>query len=407
MNIVYLAHFAGSPEHGMVHAYYHLAREWVKSGHQVTIIAASYAHPRHKQPDELGVITEQWLDGVRYLWLKTPAYKPENYAGRVRNIFAFVMRAWLGKLPVEQADLVICSSHHPFAIFPARKLARKFHARLVFEVRDLWPLSLIELGQISPRHPFIWLMQKTEDYAYRHADKVVSVLSGSKNYMIQHGMAEDKFCYMPNGAALDDSAPDSDLPETHQALINQLKSANDLMIGFAGRVNLAVGLEYLVEAIREIKDLPIKLFILGDGEKKAGLQKLVRSYQLEDKIYFLPAVTKSQVHTFLLQMDVVYLGLQKQPLFRFGVSPTKLNDYMYAAKPVIYAIEAPDDPVAESGCGISCQAENAGDIAEAIKQLLSMSKAERTAMGDRGYRWLLNNRNYGLLAKNFIDEAIN
>lgn len=405
MNIVYLAHFAGSPEHGMVHAYYHLAREWVKSGHQVTIIAASFAHPRQKQPDVSGAITEQWLEGVRYLWLKTPAYKPENYAGRAYNIFSFVLYGWFGKLPIEHADLVICSSHHSFAIFPAQKLAKKFQARLIFEVRDLWPLSLIELGSISPRHPFIWLMQKAENYAYRHADKVVSVLSGSKNYMMQHGMSEDKFCYLPNGVALSDARAEIALPERHQAIIEQFKSNKDLAIGFAGRINVAVGLQYLVEAIREIKNRPVKLFILGDGEKKASLEKLVQTYQLEDKICFLPAVNKSQVNAFLMQMDVVYLGLQKQPLFRFGVSPTKLNDYMYAAKPVIYAIEAPDDLVAESGCGISCRAENSGDIAAAIKQFGAMSQIEREAIGKRGYRWLLENRNYSLLAKKFIDEA--
>jgi hypothetical protein len=124
MHILYLAHFAGSPEHGMVHAYYYLAQEWLKLGHEVTIAAASYTHPRGSQPEVQNQVTEQWIDGIRYLWVPTSSYKPENHFGRARNIMQFVAKTWFGKLPINNADLVICSSHHPFAIFPARRLEK-------------------------------------------------------------------------------------------------------------------------------------------------------------------------------------------------------------------------------------------------------------------------------------------
>lgn len=404
MNIVYLAHFAGSPEHGMVHAYYHLAREWLKLGHEVTIVAASFTHPRVSQPNVQKQITEQWIDGIRYLWVPTSAYKPENHFGRGRNILQFVARTWFGNLPVKQVDLVICSSHHPFAIFPARRLAKNFDARLVFEVRDLWPLSLIEVGNISPLNPFMWLMQKAENYAYRKSNHVVSVLSGSKTYMIEHGMAPEKFSFIPNGVALPENHEIVALPESHQGLLEH-KDSNEFWLGFAGRVNNAVALQYLVEAMARIKNANVKLFILGDGEKKASLQDLVEQAGLNQKIMFLDAVKKSQVASFLGHMDAVYLGLQRQSLFRFGISPTKLNDYMLAAKPVIYAIDAPDDPVAESGCGISCEAENVVEIASAIDKLASLSSSEREAMGLRGYHWLVENRDYAKLAKRFLNEV--
>jgi glycosyltransferase involved in cell wall biosynthesis len=368
MHILYLAHFAGSPEHGMVHAYYYLAREWLKLGHEVTVVAASYTHPRGSQPEAHNQVTEQWIDGIRYLWVPTCSYKPENHFGRGRNIIQFVTRIWFGRLPIKKADLVICSSHHPFAIFPAHRLAKKFNSRLVFEVRDLWPLSLIELGDISPFNPFIWLMQKAENYAYRKSDHVVSVLSSSKNYMIEHGMAPDKFSFIPNGVAIPENIELPALPAEHQRVLER-KDKQAFWLGFAGRINNAVALHHLIEAVSRIKNTNVKLLILGDGEKKPSLQDLVRQKKLEDRIVFLDAVKKSQVATFLSYMDAVYLGLQRQSLFRFGISPTKLNDYMLAAKPVIYAIDAPDDPVAESGCGISCEAENAEDIAKAIDRL--------------------------------------
>ncbi len=171
-------------------------------------------------------------------------------------------------------------------------------------------------------------------------------------------------------------------------------------------MNNAVALHYLIEAMGRVNNANVKLFILGDGEKKPSLQSMVEKIGLKDKVVFLDAVKKSQVASFLHHMDAVYLGLQRQSLFRFGISPTKLNDYMLAAKPVIYAIDAPDDPVAESGCGISCRAEDPEDIAKAIGILADMAVMERHDMGKRGYEWLIENRDYAKLAKRFLDEVM-
>lgn len=405
MNIIYLAHFAGSPKHGMVHAYYHLATEWLKMGHQVTIVAASFTHPRGSQPNVENQITEQWIDGIRYIWIPTSSYKPEKYMQRAANILQFVSKARFGGLPIEAADIVICSSHHPFAIFPARWLAKKFNARLVFEVRDLWPLSLIELGNISPFHPFIWLMQRAENYSYRVADHVVSVLSNSKSYMVEHGMSAEKFSFIPNGVAIPESYELLPLPEEHSLMLEQ-KRDNDFWLGFSGRINNAVALHDLIDAISLINNPSVKLFILGNGEKKQSLQTQVKALELKDRVFFLDEVEKSQVASFLNYMDGVYLGLQRQSLFRFGISPTKLNDYMLAAKPVICAIDAPNDPVSESGCGISCQAESSGDIARAIEVIAGMTSAEREEMGQRGYDWLIQNRDYRKLARRFLGDIM-
>lgn len=375
-------------------------------GHQVTVLAASYAHPRSVQPKVESDISEQWIDGIKYLWVKTSPYRAQSYLGRVKNITQFVANTWFKSLPIDSADLVICSSHHPFAIFPAQRLARKFNARLVFEVRDLWPLSLIELGSISTKNPFIWLMQKAEDYAYRHSDHVVSVLSGAKDYMVKHGMDPRSYSYIPNGYAASEET-ETHLPEKIQTLLKNLKSGGQFLLGYAGGINNGNALAPLVEALAKIQSREVVLVLLGNGPKLNELRELAKQLEVEDKVFFLGNVNKSAVQAFLKQMDAVYVGFQKRAFYRFGVSPTKLNDYMYAAKPVIYAINAPDDPVAESGCGISCGAENVQDIIKAIQTLTQMSVAERQAMGQLGYEWLIKNRDYRKLAKRFLIEAGN
>ena len=102
-------------------------------------------------------------------------------------------------------------------------------------------------------------------------------------------------------------------------------------------------------------------------------------------------------------MDALYVGLQRQPLFRFGVSPNKLMDYMMAAKPVIFAIEAGNDMVADADCGISIPPEDSSAIAEAAIKLSSLSKEELKKIGQRGKEYILKNNEYDVLSKKFLD----
>jgi hypothetical protein len=112
------------------------------------------------------------------------------------------------------------------------------------------------------------------------------------------------------------------------------------------------------------------------------------------------------VADFLKHLDVAYVGYQRQPLYRFGVSPTKVNDYMLAALPIIYAVDAPGNVVAESGAGITCMPENSLAIRDAILELRDMGSDARQAMGIRGKEWLVESRDYAVLAKRFLDGVL-
>ncbi len=406
LSIVFIAHFAGSPAHGMVYGHYYLAREWVRKGHQVTIIASGYSHTRYKQPTLRGGLTEEWIDGIRYLWLRTSPYSAESRVGRIANIFEFLVRLGLRRLPIRRADVVIASSHYPFAIHPASRLARRFGARLVFEVRDLWPLTLIELGKISMSHPLIRLMQRSEDYAYRHAGKVVCVLPGAKDHCIQHGMRPDKFLFIPNGVDLDARPGVESLPAEHEAKLESLRAEGAFLVGYAGAVGLANALHCAVEALAGCAHTSVHFVILGQGAYEANLRRLAESIGVALRLHFLPPVRKPQVADFLKRIDVTYIGLQQRPLFRFGVSPTKLNDYMLAAKPIVYAVDAPCDIVAESGAGISCGAENPRAIADAFDKLAGTPGPELAAMGRRGRDWIIANRSYSVLAERFLQAIV-
>jgi glycosyltransferase involved in cell wall biosynthesis len=405
MNLLFLNHYAGTPLYGMEYRPYYLAKEWVKLGHQVTIVAASESHLRTQAVQASHDITYEMIDGISYIWLKTPAYKG-NGAKRVINIFAFVAQLFRHShrlIHQIQPDIVINSSTYPLDIYPARYIARRAKAKLVFEVHDLWPLSPIELGGMSPRHPFIMLMQRAENAACKSADYVVSLLPKAKQHLQDHGMAPHKFSCLPNGIDIAEWQDNqATIPIEHRAALHQLRQNGHFIIGYAGGHAISNALTVLIDAANQLKHNASIVFVLvGKGIEKDALRQKADSLGLTNVI-FLPPVPKSAIPDLLCQMDALYIGWQNHPIYRFGISPNKIMDYMMAAKPVLHSISAGNDPVAESGCGISVAAEDAVAIAQAAQDLAAMSESERNAMGIRGKEYVMNNHDYSVLANKFI-----
>lgn len=405
MNILLINHYAGSSNHGMEYRPFYLAREWVKSGHRVSIIAASYSHLRSSSPSLKERITHEVIEGINYFWIRTPRYQGRGI-GRIINMMIFSFMLIIKKTEIVHEcnpDVVIASSPHPFIIHGAFKIARSTDARLVFEVRDLWPLELIEVTKVSPWHPFLLMMQWVENYAYRNSDHVVSLLPKADGYMENHGMESHKFSYVPNGADVYGWQTNrTSLPEHHAEAIFKLKSKGHFIVGYAGSHGLPNALHILIEAAVLLKSEPVTFVLVGKGLEKLNLKRRVSELGLEN-IIFLDPILKTSIPAFLDLMDVLYIGWLKSPLYRFGISPNKLLDYMMSSKPIIHAVDAGNDLVAESHCGISIPPEDPGAIAKAVVSLMNMSDAERESMGLRGKEYVIEYHDYNILSKRFIE----
>jgi glycosyltransferase involved in cell wall biosynthesis len=405
MNILLVNHYAGSLKHGMEYRPFYLAREWVRLGHSTTIVAASVSHVRSIPPAMRGQITEEDIDGIRYVWLRTPSYEG-NGVRRALNMFSFVGRLLAQRTRVVgpwHPDVVVASSTYPLDILPASVIARAHGARLVFEVHDLWPLTPIELGGMSRSHPFILLLQWAEDFAYRRADVVVSMLPKAKDYMVARGMAAHKFVHVPNGVDPETLAGENGpLPTHHREVLDELRAKGQFVVGYAGAHGLANSLGTLIGALERIQDQPVTVVLVGQGPEKERLSERARRLRPE-AFRFLPPVPRSAMPSLLARMDALFIGLKRSPLFRFGISPNKLMDYMAAGKPVIQAIDAGNDIVAESKCGLSVLPEDPIALAAAIRRLMDIPQEERTAMGARGKDYVTAHHDYRKLARHFID----
>ncbi|MFO1228113.1 glycosyltransferase family 4 protein [Roseateles sp.] len=403
MRILLINHYAGSPRHGMEFRPYYLAREWVRAGHEVTIVAASQSHVRAVQPEVGAEPVEELIDGIRYRWLPTPAYKG-NGVGRLRNIASFLRQVWLdaARLARElRPEAVIASSTYPMDIWVARRIARLAQAKLVYEVHDLWPLSLIELSGMSRRHPFAMLCQKAENDAYRDCDRVVSMLPKVQVYMKAHKLNLARLHIVPNGFAPEEwEAPGAPLASELAAHLEAQRAAGRVVVGYAGSMGLPNALDVLLDAAAQLREAPFAFVLVGQGHEAERLAERARSLP---NVAFFPAIPKAQIPTLLGEFDIAYIGWQRTPIYRFGIAPNKLIDYMMAGRAILHSVEAGNDPVRDAGCGLTVAPEDPEAVAQGLQRLAAMSADERATLGARGRAYALAHHAYPKLAARFIE----
>jgi glycosyltransferase involved in cell wall biosynthesis len=408
MNLLYINHYAGSVELGREFRPYYLAREWIKLGHSVTVVSASFSHLRSNQPIVHADFDSDVIDGIKYVWLKTAKYKSSGFI-RILNMFEFIAKLLINYkkiAAIANPEIVIASSTYPLDIYPAYLIAKKNDAKLVFELHDLWPLSPMIIGNFSKYHPFIWLMQKAENFACRNCDCYISLLENANEHLRQHGLKSEKFFHIPNGFSNDEmGSAEMQIPIELDNLIKKIKSESKIIIGYTGGHSPSNALKSFVSASNHFDDNSNITFILvGDGSCKDELAEITRTLN-QKNIYFSPPVSKSQIPALLTQFDVLYAGGVRSILHSYGTSFNKIIDYMLAEKPIIFAVDEPNSLVEKVGCGIQIQAENEAELIRTIEFISGLSVEERKSMGEKGRKYAMKELNYTSLAKKFIDAV--
>ena len=408
MRILYINHYAGSPYHGMEYRPYFLSKEWTNAGHTVRVVASDKSHIRNRQPclgrDSIRV---EMIEGIQYTWFKTYPYNG-NGIRRAINMCSFVHRLYRHANILAddfKPDVVIASSTYPMDIWPAHRIAKICNAKLVFEVHDLWPLTPIELGGMSPRHPFIILVQAAETYAYKHADSVVSILPKVQKYVVNKGLALDKLHIIPNGVDMNgwpSTAPY--LPSDVKNTLEEITRAGRAIVGYAGNHGISNSLDTLLHTAQVMRNEPVSFILVGNGPEKDGLKRFAKNERLSN-VYFFDAISREQIPALLQFFDIAFIGWRRHPLYRFGIAPNKLIDYMMAARPILHAVEAGNDLVEEANCGLTVAPESAEAAADGIRALIRLSTSERKVIGERGKEYVLKNLAYPILSERFLSAC--
>lgn len=388
--------YSSTPATGMGGRHHYLARELARLGHDVTLVAARRHHLLRQDIETCTLPAEEIVDGYRFVRIDVPRYSNAHDKRRILAWFAFAAR--LLQLPSrlgQKPEAVLYSSPHPVGYLAAERLARGCDARLAFEVRDIWPLTLVEIGGHSPRHPFIRFLQWVEDRAYRNSDRVVSNLEGAVEHMTSRGMDGAKFTWVSNGIALDEVSAPEPLPDEVAALV----PAEGLRIAYTGTMGAANALETLLDAAALLNDLPdVHFLLVGYGGKRALLERKRGELHLNN-LHFLNGVPKKQVQALLSACDACYIGWLNSPLYQWGIAANKIPEYLFSAKPVVHSFSGGHDPIAKFDCGITIDAENPQALADAIRRIYAMPEAERRRLGENGRRAALAHYDYAQLAR--------
>lgn len=398
MNILLINHNAGSIKHGMELRSYYFAREWVKAGHSVAIVAASFVHYRNLNV-KCQKLQEEYVDKIRYVWLPVPEYH-DNGSERIANMQRFIeeLKKYQNELISFEPDIVICSSIYPTASYVCYEIAQQASAKFIADIHDIWEILSMDL---EDKAAFNEEMNKAEQFRCSHASKIITALPNLKEYLKLYNLDDKRIWYVPNGVNLDEYKEFVGLDANISNRLQMWKMEGVFLIGYAGAIDEEKALDVLIAAAKKLKDQPVQFVLLGKGQEKKNLQALVEKYKLHN-VSFFDAVPKNMVYAFLKAMDCLYAGWKENNIYRFGMSNNKICEYMFSSKPIIHSVTADNDLVKQTSCGISVPAEDSMAVVGAVKEMMALTVNERSAMGQRGRDYVTRQLNYRALAEWYL-----
>lgn len=409
MNIWYIHHYSRLPLYGTPGRPYKLAISLNKLGHKVMVLCATNHHLCQAPALMKLPYTLRNYNGVDYYYLPARAYYGNGMA-RLLNMLDFArsigaLSQKIDNKELQKPDILIPSCPHPFVFPSAYKLAKKYNAKIIYEVRDIWPLSLIELLDISSIHPFVLWLKWIEKQAYCKSDAIVSLLPNALEHMAPLGLDERKFHYIPNGInTLEQNELPEQLPHNHLKVFQWLKEHGKLIVVYAGAHGPPNALDQVLDLAKldSNKVRPYHFVFIGDGVEKEKLANRVKDEDISFAT-FLPNLPKRELVIALSLADICFIGWKKKRIYKFGISPNKIGDYFMSAKPVLHAASAGNDPVKEAMAGITVEPYNAEELDAALKRFCAMTDKERKAMGERGRKYALEYLDWEVLGKQYSD----
>lgn len=398
-----LNHYAQEPGGAGGTRHYSLGRHLLSHGWSTSVIAASVELNTGRQrlsDGERTCISD--FDGVSFLWVRTPQYEG-NGGGRMLNMLAYSLRVLLPSVTrgLQRPDMVVGSSVHPFAAWSGAILATRYGVPFVFEVRDLWPQTLIDLGRLREKSLITHALKWLEKWLYRRADRIVVLLPQASEYIVPLGIPEKKIAWVPNGVELDDyPAPP------------QPAERDTFTLMYFGAHGQANGLDCVLRAMAELKTRlsmqHVRLRMIGDGPLKPSIVEMARELGLEN-VTFEDPIPKRQIPSVAAEADAFVFNLIDAPVFKFGISSNKLFDFLAGGRPIVFCCKSSNNPIEDAQAGVTVSPGEPVALADAIEKLVAMPIAERLAMGRAGRAYVEKNHGFDSLAtrfSNMLNEVV-
>lgn len=383
MNIWLINHYAVPIKYYPLARTTNFAKYLTRMGHTVTIFAASSVHN-----SDINLITdgslyrEEIVDGFHYVYVRCRSYQG-NGMQRIINMFEFPRRLKKVCARFPRPDAVLASSATPPACMAGLKIAKKYGARAVAEVSDLWPESFVEYNLIPAGSPLLIPMYAYEKRMYQTAEDVIFTMEGAYDYITERGwektVPREKVHYINNGVDLEAFQYNRDHFRVDDP---DLDDPNTIKLVYCGSIRHVNNVGNLLDAAKRVTDHRIRFLIWGNGDQLYALRQRVRDEEIKNVI-FKGYVGKKYIPSIVSRADYCYISgaygnCRSNPLFRFGLSPNKLFEYFAAGKPVLLCLQANFNPVERFSCGLVCEDQEGHDAL--LKRISVMPREEYAAM---------------------------
>ena len=360
-----------------------LAATWAQDGDTVTVLTGMPNYPTGVLPPEYqrAIRRREKQDGYRVVRTWLYATPNDGVVRKTLSHLSFMASSVvLGARVSGPADVVVVSSPAFFSIGAAWLLARLKRARLVLDIRDLWPAIFAELGVLTSRW-IIGPLERLELAAYRAADEVVVVSEGFRDNLISRGVPPGKVHVIRNGVALSRFGPTA----AHEPQLRARLGARpgECLVLYLGTHGISQGLPDITDAVARLAAHPVHFAFVGDGADKPRLEHRVRELGLRN-VTMLPGVPHAEVPSLLAAADICLVPLRDVPLFAATI-PSKIFEYLAAGKAVIGSVSGEAAQILREAGAIVGPPEDAVALAEAIRNIAA-APARRQAMGKAGRR---------------------
>lgn len=375
-----------------------LASAWAATGDDVTVLTGMPNHPTGVVPPEYRrkLRVEEQVDGYRVLRTWVYATPNEKVVKKTLSHVSFMASsALLGIGPSGPADVVVVSSPTFFSIGSAWLLARRKRARLVLEIRDLWPAIFVELGVLTNRR-LIRVLEVLERAAYRAADSIVVVSEGFRQHLTERGIPAGKVHTIRNGVDLERFGGASG--DTTAARSRLGADAGQVLVLYVGAHGISHGLTALADAAAKLAGGSIHFAFVGEGSAKHDLERRVAELGL-DNISLLPGVSRDEVAGLLAAADICLVPLRDVPLFATFI-PSKLFEYFGAGKAVVGSVRGESAAILCEGGAVVVDPEDDIAIADAVRELAG-DPERRAAMGEQARRYVSEHFDRRVLAARY------
>ncbi len=400
-SVWYISKYANILKYGANTRQFSFCKGFKKLGYKPTLIVGNSSHLYDTLPKFQGDFFHEKYENVDIIWINLPKYKKATSVKRFWTwlLFEYKIIKLYKKFPANNPDVVIASSLSILSIISGVFLKYKLKAKFIFEVRDIWPQTLIDLNGLSKFHPIVLTLRTLEKFGYKKADLIVGTMSGLYRHVIQSvNVPEGKVINIPQGVDLDFYNLNQE--KLDNGFVNKYFPKNKFTIVYAGTLAISYALDKVIKAaeILNTTNPNVHFLFLGNGLEKEALQKQAKGL---NNVTFVPRIPKEQVLDFLSRSSVLLHSFKMKKVFEYGISPNKFIDYMYSARPIIVMFSGHQSLINQANCGIFIESEDYISLAEVIEEYYKKSYKELDKLGQNGKDYLLNNLTFEILSKKY------